>query len=417
MISGQSLVPAARLGALLTEQRTDRGLTVEELCIASALPFSPDEIRRIEQGQLTLTDDQVTRLMRAYGVSPGELVPDRSELVIDLNHGALFAGQRTRILPREASFDDVLERYLSLLYLMRGLEPGRRLSLRDHDLEVLAEALERNLAEIEGRLFDLMLDDESAPWFGRWRHRLAVPAAGILVGLTTVGSLVLVQFPKGARGDMAVGDGQAAADVAPAGIALAVSPDDASTRAADSGVVGVGVDVGVGEVELGPATVVEREDVDGPAVTYVPGDPESVGAAASSLINYDYMAVLDGWTVSFDGPRDGFRGNTNTVQRSITVYVSNGDSAATVADVLAHEIGHAIDVMFLDDTQRSEWLELRGIEGEWWPTSGGADFHTGAGDYAEAIAALLVGSPSDSHHGGFSDQELATAAATLPQEY
>ena len=142
------LVPPARLGALLTDQRTRRGLTIDELVVATELPFSADELRRIEQGQMPLSDDQVHRLMHAYEAQSGPVVPERSELVVDLQHGALLAGRKTKVLPADATFDEILGRYLSLLYLMRGIEPGRKLALRGDDLEVLSDALERNIAEI-----------------------------------------------------------------------------------------------------------------------------------------------------------------------------------------------------------------------------------------------------------------------------
>lgn len=395
MSNGTSLIPPNRLGALLIEQRTQRGLTIEELCQGSVLPFSPEELRRIEQGALMLSDDQVHRLMSVYSAPSGLLVPERSELVVDLHEGAMFAGRRTKVLPADPSFDDILGRYLSLLYLMRGLEPGRELLLRDDDLEVLSEALERNIREIEGRLFELMLPGAASPWFARLRHRLAVPAAGILVGLTTVGTLVLVQFPDGSR-----------ADVQPLLSATASSQDASEAVLASS--------VSIGAAELAPPVVVVRGTVTGAAASYEPGDPTSTGAAGESLITYDFRAVLDGWTIEYGGPREGFRGNTNTVTRTINVYVSANDTPADVADVIAHEVGHAVDVMYLDDGQRNGWLQQRGIPEPWWPHSGASDFNVGAGDFAEAVAAVIVGSASDSEYGTFSEADLARAAEMLP---
>ncbi len=395
MSQDASLVPPARLGALLTDHRTRRGLTVDEIVTVADIPFSADELRRIEQGQVGLTDDQVHRLMAAYRAYSGPVVPERSELVVDMDHGALFAGQKTRLLPAEATFDDILGRYLSLLYLMRGLEPGRKLALRGDDLEVLSGALERNIAEIEGRLFDLMLPGQVGPWYRRVRHRLAIPAAGIMVGLTTVGSLVFVQFPKGQRADVG-GEAEAAAvGVGGAEVALASN-------------------VTIGNAELAPAVAIARPDVDATPSTYSPGDPVSVGTAAEALIDYDYHRVLDGWTIEYLGPRDGYRGNTNTVSRTISIFVGQHDTPQLVAEVIAHEVGHAIDVMYLDDDTRIEWMAMRGIDEGWWPHSGASDFHVGAGDYAEAVAAVLVSSPSDSEHGGFSADELEFVAATLP---
>ena len=390
-----SLVPPARLGALLTDHRTRRGLTIDEIITVAEIPFSADELRSIEQGQVGLSDDQVHRLMDAYQAHSGPVIPQRSELIVDMDSGAVFAGQKTRLLPADAGFDDILGRYLSLLYLMRGLEPGRKLALRGDDLEVLSDALERNIAEIEGRLFDLMLPGEVGPWYRRVRHRLAIPAAGIMVGLTTVGSLVFVQFPKGDRADVGAGADSAAAGGGAAEIAMATT-------------------VTIGNAELAPAVAVARPGPDAVAATYSPGDPASVGAAAEALVDYDYRGVLEGWTVEFLGPREGYRGNTNTVSRTISIFIGEHDTPQVVAEVIAHEVGHAIDVMYLDDQTRVAWMEMRSIEQGWWPHSGASDFHVGAGDYAEAVAAVLVSSPSDSEHGAFSPDELAFVAATLP---
>jgi hypothetical protein len=168
--SDQTLVPPSRLGSLLTEHRTRRGLTIDELRLDAILDFSAEELRQIEQGQRPLTDDQVHRLMTAYRASSGPLVPERVELTVDLHHGAMFAGSRTKVLPADATLDDVLGRYLSLLYLMRGLEPGNTLPLRSDDLTVLSNAVDLNIAEIEGRLFELMLPGEVSAWYGLSRR-------------------------------------------------------------------------------------------------------------------------------------------------------------------------------------------------------------------------------------------------------
>ncbi len=378
MTAEPSLVPPVRLGALLTERRTQRGLTIEELRVQAELPFSAAELRAIEQGSLALSDDQVNRLMVAYGAGCGLVVPERSELVVDLHRGAMFVASNTKVLPAGASVDDILGRYLSLLYLMRGLEPGRELSLRTHDLEVLASALERTIVDVERRLVELMLPGQVMPWFSRVRHRLAVPAAGIFVGLTTVGSLVLVQFPAGER-----------AQLEPA--------------------------VG-GPAELGSAVAVVRSAPGAAGVAYQLGDPTSVGAAALSLIPTEVTGLLEDWRIEYEGERDGYRGHTNTVTRTISLYVSAADSPEAVAEVLAHEIGHALDVMYLDDDARQRWLDARGIDAAWWPTSGSSDFAAGAGDFAEAVAAVLLGSPSDSEHGRFDAADLALVAELLPIE-
>ena len=55
--------------------------SIDDLELLPAVGFSADELRRIEQGQLSLSDDQVNRLLIAYGVASGALIPERSELI------------------------------------------------------------------------------------------------------------------------------------------------------------------------------------------------------------------------------------------------------------------------------------------------------------------------------------------------
>ncbi|MGI9623120.1 MAG: helix-turn-helix domain-containing protein [Acidimicrobiales bacterium] len=386
-----SLVPPERLGALLTAERTRQGLTVDEIRAASELGFSNEDLRDIEQGQLALSDSQVQRLLAAYNAASGSLVPERSTLIVDADRRALMAGSRTKVLPENPSVDDVLGRYLSLLYLMRDLRPGSRLALRDNDLAVLSGALEHNIAEVEQRLFELMLPGEALRWYERLSHRLVVPAAGIAVGFTGVGTLILVQFPDGAR--PALGETERA--------------EQAAVPTTLPGELLVGPALGErGDAELAPTRTVER-------LTTASGDVAVVGSAALSLIPFDLAQDLPGWSIKYTGPRDGFRGNTNTITRTITVYVSPDDTAEEVAHVVAHELGHAIDVMYLDDDQRQEWMAMRVIDAGWWPNSGRADFHVGAGDFAEAVAAVLIDSPSYSDHGSFNDAEQEFVVSVL----
>lgn len=379
-----TLVPLHRLGSLLTERRTELGLTIEELTARAALPFGPDELRAIEQGQRALTDRQISRLLAAYETLGGA-VPDRSKLIVDLDGGSMGAGYHRVGFDPTSQVDDVLGRYLSLLYLLRGLEPGSELALRDDDLATLADALRRNITELEQRLFGLMLPGGTEGWYHRLRHRLAVPAAGILVGLTAVGSLVLVNYPEGERPS---GVGRPDADVA-AGSAITI-----------------------GDAELAPATAIVRSAVGTPE--YEPGNPRSVGRAAEQLIAYPVRAQLPGWSIVYEGAREGYRGNTNTITRTITVYIGDTDDPVEVAGVLAHEVGHAIDVTYLDDAARTEWLAARGLDVAWWPESGGADFSVGAGDFAEAVAVIIADSPSDATAGDFTPAQLDLVRSLLP---
>jgi hypothetical protein len=112
--------------------------------------------------------------------------------------------------------------------MLRGLEPGSPIQFRAPDLAVLAEALHLDEAEIVRRLEALVSSPRSKVAAALLRRRLIVPVAGVMVGLTVAGALLLVRSPEPSR------DG---------------APAPAST--------GVSVDAGVVPVEIGDAVVIE----------------------------------------------------------------------------------------------------------------------------------------------------------------
>lgn len=135
---------------------------------------------------------------------------------------------------------------------------------------------------------------------------------------------------------------------------------------------------------------------------------------ALGLITYDWEERLPGWRIAFSGGRDDVRGLTYSAERRIEIYVREGDTAAGIARVVAHELGHAVDLARGTDSMREAWRAQRSIDEDtpWWPGSGAADFATGAGDFAECFATWLVGSSSLSQVAGpCTDEDLATVAA------
>lgn len=110
-------------------------------------------------------------------------------------------------------------------------------------------------------------------------------------------------------------------------------------------------------------------------------------------IEGDWESVLPGWTVSFEGPRRGYKGSTYPARRRIEVYVRPGQGPADIAHVLAHELGHAIDVTYFTDAERAAFNSLRGRHPGhgWWVGPGGNDFASGSGDWAECFAWMVTG--------------------------
>jgi len=117
----------------------------------------------------------------------------------------------------------------------------------------------------------------------------------------------------------------------------------------------------------------------------------AVGQAALSEISYPWEQLLPGWEIEFLPGQDGLFGLTLVPEQRIEIYVRSEQAPRMVAHVVAHELGHAIDVSLNDGADRRRWSELRGLDAPWWPESGATDFSTGAGDFAESFAAWQVG--------------------------
>ena len=432
-----TLVPPGRLGALLSAARRESGVDIAALSARSGGVFTPSVLESVERGRHVLDDDAVAQLTGLYGIDDSQVIPERSRLILDLGSGNMSIGD-TGFATGTGSgeVDEVLQRYLSLLYLMRNMQPGTELTLRDRDLEVLSETLEQSLKVLEMRLGELMLgrSGQVEKKKGLLGSKLLLPAAGLLVALTAVGSLVIVGGQS--NNDAPVNDDAVAAQFETGGIATPGTAFQVQTPQGERLVIpGTGV---VGEVESASEVVAEAEVqrvsfeqrdstievVQGSDLTPVSDvvavsetavtDWAAMGAEAEALISYDWQTVLDGWTVSYEGDAPGYRGMTHTQSKTITIYLDAGDTSHDVAGILAHEIGHAIDVVHMTDDARAQWLEARGMPRAWWPGNGLSDFHVGAGDFAEGVASLISGSPSDSAYGEFTPDQMALLQSFLP---
>lgn len=122
-------------------------------------------------------------------------------------------------------------------------------------------------------------------------------------------------------------------------------------------------------------------------------EAETLGRQALAEITYPWRSMLPQWTIEFRRGDSEIAGYTWSHEHRIEIFVRPGDDTQSVTRVLAHELGHAVDVMLNTGDERRAWLEERGAsqETQWWPTSGAADFETGAGDFAEVFAAWQTG--------------------------
>ena len=103
-------------------------------------------------------------------------------------------------------------------------------------------------------------------------------------------------------------------------------------------------------------------------------------------ISYPWQQL--GYRIVFEGPVPGMSGRTSPRSMgTIEIYVQPDETVDMLAHVIAHEIGHAVDLVYGNDQRRSVWLQLRGISPRpWFTCSMCEDFSTPAGDFAETFA-------------------------------
>lgn len=114
------------------------------------------------------------------------------------------------------------------------------------------------------------------------------------------------------------------------------------------------------------------------------------GAAALASIAYPWPRT--GFAIEFHPGRSGFLGLLNSTTKTISIYVRDDESTSKVARVIAHELGHAVDLTFLTDAEQAQYRQIRGLDRRGWYTCNGCtDFSSPAGDFAEVFTWWLLG--------------------------
>lgn len=233
--------PPERVGLLLADARTRRGLRLAEVTERLSISLEPADLMALESGAFAVSADTFAELSTLYGVSPHDLVPPRDHLVIDMAEGYMRAGQDMTLLDNGVGRHDLLSRYLEMIWELRAVEPGSEVPLRDADLVVLGDSLDADVDVIRSDLSSLMGD--VAP--SRFRRGVLIGLGAAIVVVT--GAVLLVQA-----------GGTAAGDPGPA----AVLPPNPT-------------------VTIGEAVVIERGGVQGPAAEQPPIAPTvEIGDAA-----------------------------------------------------------------------------------------------------------------------------------------
>jgi hypothetical protein len=112
---------------------------------------------------------------------------------------------------------------------------------------------------------------------------------------------------------------------------------------------------------------------------------------ALAMINFPWQELK--YDLVFLPARPGLRALLVSKDRRIEVYARPEDNARLVAYDIAHELGHAIDLVYNTAERREKWRTMRGIDSSvpWFGCNRCSDFNTPAGDFAETFALILLG--------------------------
>ena len=153
--------------------------------------------------------------------------------------------------------------------------------------------------------------------------------------------------------------------------------------------------------------LVGSEEVSTTTSTPDPRSDLEVGEAALAAIRFDWRSSFPEWSVDFLPGRSGLRALTYPNERRVEIYVRDSDTLDSLRRVIAHELGHVVDVELNSGADRERWILERGLgpSVDWWPSPSSPDFGTGAGDFAEAFAVWETGIRSQSTVAGQPDSD------------
>lgn len=246
--------PPERIGLLLADARTRRGLRLAEVTERLDGNLEPGELMALENGALGVSSETLEQLCGLYGVSPQDIVPPRDHLVVDRVERYMRAGQDIALLDDGVGRHDLLSTYLEMIWELRAVEPGSRVPLRDADLTVLGDSLELDATSVREDLLAMMGDLVV-------QRRTGMPKRRVLVGLGAAIAVVTGAVLLSQSGDVTPGD--------PISVNTSELPPNPT-------------------VTIGEAVVIERGGTQVPAASQLPLAPSAeIGDAAVQERNPD----------------------------------------------------------------------------------------------------------------------------------
>lgn len=406
-VGAPTIASSGRIGALLRRHRIEHGAQLGEISERSFGSFSRVDLEAIEQGRVELSPRLLDAVVDLYGVDRHLVRAHNSEVTLDLRSDRLAIGHVHTTL-NAPTLDSIVDSYLDLVRAIRGLETAEPFVLRSTDLEVIGDALDLDPERVRGRIERRFEPPKAISWLERLR---IFAGLGVLGAVVVGGAVVLVEQPWQPSDQV----GRSVSQIAGVTTASATT----TTTTAPASPAGFSIASFLPVVASNPETVAigDAELTTQAAVVVAP----ELGSVAlterqrqiEDAIPWDFRGALATWEVRHGDPHLEWWGVTNSVERTVTLFDRPTTSIDDAAAVLVHELGHAVDLDKLTDTLRAEWMQMRGIPNVWWAKDGLSDFSVGAGDFAEAVAAAVVNSPSSSEYGDFTPDQLAFVARVL----
>lgn len=111
---------------------------------------------------------------------------------------------------------------------------------------------------------------------------------------------------------------------------------------------------------------------------------------------FDLDVLIPGWTIEVGGPNSSFGGTADPLTRTIAINANSGRSVDDYEVTLLHEVGHAVDFVWMSPEQREEFGALRNhppdlVWGPVDPAATGDDrWRNRAEDFAEVFVAWVL---------------------------
>lgn len=290
------LVAPCRLGAALTAAREAASESLEEVQRRSGHRFTVATLRAVERGSHPVGDADLVALSELYGLPARPLAAGASELLLDRSTTVRPLPRRS-LAQRWVDLDGVLARFLALRSLLERRSVGEAFgSVTEHDVDVLALALEAEEGEVAFRLDRLAHGEPERIEVqrGQLSLRPALPYVGVLVAELVTGTLVLVRRKTAHAAKLAGAGGLVAASAAVAPLAELLVDDD-----------GGGPDPDETSVPA-PASEVDAFEGDGePVADAVPHGDGTGGAESLAEGSLDDTAFGTGAAPEPDDPTGG----------------------------------------------------------------------------------------------------------------